>query len=79
VVVFVVALLIAGGLVFTGHMHTEVLLAFFAWLMPGPWQQRTAPVATPTTTLTVAPTAESSAPPVVATVTTSTEPKKEGS
>jgi hypothetical protein len=77
VIVFIVALLVAGGLVFTGKMHAEVLLAFFAWLMPGPWQQRPTTPPTPTTTLTVTPAPPSEIPPVTATVVTSTEPKKD--
>jgi hypothetical protein len=36
--VFSIACAILGGLVFTGHVHPEILLGLVMWLIPGPWK-----------------------------------------
>jgi hypothetical protein len=39
-VVFAVVFAVLGGLVFTGKMHPEALMALLAWLAPSPYQTK---------------------------------------
>jgi hypothetical protein len=43
-VVFSVACATLGALVFTGHVHPEILLGLVMWLIPGPWKPKPTPL-----------------------------------